>query len=46
MREKEWKIERKLILKKRKIYVSKDKKLALEVIWLHYDVLVAGHRGK
>ena len=25
------------------MYVSKDKKLRLEIIQLHYDILIAGH---
>ena len=41
-----WKIEEKLVLKKGKVYVLKDEKLRAEVIWLHYDVLAAGHRGR
>ena len=40
----EQKIEQKLVLKEKKVYVSKDKKLKLEVIWLHHDILVAGYR--
>jgi len=35
-----------LVLKEGKVYVPKDKKLRVEIIWLHYDVLVAGHREK
>ena len=34
------------MLKERKVYVPKDKKLRAEVIQLHYDVLAAGHRGR
>ena len=41
-----WKIKGKLVLKKRKIYILKNKKLKLEVIQLHYNILVAGHRDK
>ena len=36
----------KLVLKKGKVYVPKDKKLRVEIIWLHHDVLVTGHRGR
>ena len=42
----EQKIEQELVLKEKKVYVSKDKKLRLEVIWLHHDILVAGYREK
>ena len=42
----EWKIEEELVLKEGKVYVPKDEKLRTEIIWLHYDVLMAGHGGK
>ena len=35
-----------LVLKEEKMYVLKDKKLRVEIIWLHHDVLVVGHGGK
>jgi len=41
----EWQIEGELVLKEEKIYVPKDEELRVEIIWLHYDVLVAGHGG-
>jgi len=34
------------VLKKRKLYVPKDKELRGEIIWLHHDTPVAGYRGK
>jgi len=37
---------RRLVLKEEKIYVSKDKALRIEIIWLCYNVLVAGYRGR
>ena len=43
LREKEWKIEGDLVLKKGKVYVPKNKELKIEIIQLHYDVLVAEH---
>ena len=46
LQEKEWKIEGKLVLIKEKVYVPKDKELRVEVIWLHHDVPVVGHRGR
>ena len=45
IRENEWKIEGELVLKEGKVYVPKDEELRAEVIWLHYDVLAAGHGG-
>jgi len=42
----EWKIEGDLVLKEGKIYVPKDRELRAEIIWLHHDVLVAGHGGR
>ena len=35
-----------LILKNRKVYVPKNKKLKTEVIQLYYDILVRGYRGQ
>ena len=34
------------MLKKDKVYMLKDKELRVEIIWLHYNILVVGHRGK
>ena len=42
----EWKIEGDIVLKEGKVYVPKDKELRAEVIWLHQNVPVAGHRGR
>ena len=44
LRGEEWKIEGDLVLKEGKIYVPKDVELRAEIIQLHYDVPVAGHR--
>ena len=44
LRNYEQQIENKLVLKKRKVYVSKDESLRLEIIWLYYDILIAEHR--
>ena len=46
LRGKEWQLERDLVLKKGKVYVLKDEELRVEIIWLHYNVLVAKHGGK
>ena len=41
----EWRIEEDLVLKEGKIYVLKDRKLRLAIIWLHHDIPVAEHGG-
>ena len=41
----EWRIEGDLVLKEGKIYILKDVELRAEIIWLHYNVLAARHRG-
>jgi len=46
VRGKEWQIEGDLVLKEGKVYVPKNKKLRVEIIWLHHDTLVAGHGKK
>ena len=35
-----------LVLKKKKVYMLKDKKLRVEIIQLHHNVLITGSRGK
>ena len=42
----EWKIEGESVLKEEKIYMPKDKKLKLEIIQLHYNILVARYKGR
>ena len=42
----EWQIEGDLVLKKKNVYVPKDKALRVEIIWLYHDILVIGHRGR
>jgi len=34
------------VLKKGKIYVLRDEELRAEIIWLHHNVLAAGHGGR
>jgi len=46
LRGNEWKIEGELVLKEGKVYVLKDEKLRVEIIWLHHDVPAAGHEGR
>ena len=40
LRNDKWQIENKLVLKEEKVYVPKDESLMLEIIWLHYDMLI------
>jgi len=46
LRNEEWREEDGFMLKDRKVYVSKDEELRAEVIQLHHDTLVRGHRGQ
>jgi len=46
LRDEEWKEENGLMLRNKKVYVPKDKKLRAEVIQLHHDMPVGGHRGQ
>jgi len=46
LRDEEWQIEEGLVLKEGKIYVPKDEKLRVEIIWLHHDTPITGHGGQ
>jgi len=46
LRNKEWREEDGLMLKDGKVYMPKDEELRAEVIRLHHDTLVGGHRGQ
>jgi len=46
LRDEEWQMEEGLVLKKRRVYVPKDEKLRVEIIWLHHDTPIAGHGGQ
>ena len=46
LRDEEWQIEEELVLKEGRVYVPKDEKLRVEIIWLHHDMLIAGHGGQ
>jgi len=46
LRDEEWQIEEELVLKEERVYVPKDEKLRVEIIQLHHDTLIAGHRGQ
>ena len=42
----EQQIEEDLVLKEEKVYVSKNEALRTEIIWLHYNVPIAGYEGR
>jgi len=44
MRNKERQIKEELVLKEEKMYIPKNEKLRIEIIQLHYNILVAGHK--
>jgi len=46
LRDEEWQIEEELVLKEERVYMLKDEKLRVEIIWLHHDIPVAGHEGQ
>ena len=46
LRDEEWQIEERLVLKEGRVYVPKDEKLRVEIIQLHHDIPIAGHRGQ
>ena len=46
LRDEEWRQEDGLMLKERKVYIPKDEKLRAEVIRLHHNTPVGGHRGQ
>jgi len=45
LRDKEWREVDSIIYKERKVYMPKDNKLRAEIIKLHHNMLVGGHRG-
>ena len=46
LRGNKWQMEGDLVLKEGKVYISKDKELRAEVIWLYHNVPAAGYGGK
>jgi len=46
LKDEEWREHEGLMLKEGKVYVPKDKKLRAEIIRLHHDMPVGGHRGQ
>ena len=43
LRNEKWQIEDDLLLKEENVYILRDNKLRLEIIWLHHNILIAGH---
>jgi len=46
LRDEEWRKVNSVIYKEEKVYVPKYNKLRAEIIRLHYDMPVGGHRGQ
>ena len=46
LRNEKWQIEDDLVLKEKKVYMLRNKKLRMEIIQLHYDMLIAEHGGQ
>jgi len=46
LKKNEWEIERDLVLKKEKIYILKNKRLRIEVVWLYHNILVAKYKDR
>ena len=46
LRNEKWQIEDDLVLKEKKVYMLRNEKLRMEIIQLHYDILIAGHGGQ
>jgi len=44
LRDKEWREVDGVIYKEGKVYIPRDEKLRVEIIWLHHDILVGEHR--
>jgi len=46
LRDEEWREVDDIMYKERKVYIPKDDKLRAEIIRLHHDMPVGGHRGQ
>jgi len=46
LRNEEWQVEEGLVLKEGRVYIPKDEKLRVEIIWLHYNTPIARHGGQ
>ena len=44
LRNDKWQIEKELVLREGKVYIPKNEKLRLEIIQLHHDIPIVGHR--
>jgi len=44
LRDEEWREKNSLMLRDGKVYILQDEKLRVEVIWLHYNIPIRGHR--
>ena len=40
LRDEKWQIKEGLVLKERRVYVPKDKKLRVEIIWLYHNMTI------
>ena len=45
LRDKEWREVDSIMYKEEKVYVPRDEKLRVEIIQLHYNIPVEGHKG-
>jgi len=46
LRDEEWREVNGIMYKEEKVYVPKDNKLRVEIIRLHHDIPMGGHRGQ
>ena len=46
LRDGEWRKEDSIMLKEEKVYIPRDEVLRTEIIRLHYDISIGGHRGQ
>jgi len=46
LRNEKWREENSIILKEGKVYIPKDKVLRVEIIKLHHNMPIGGHRGQ
>jgi len=46
LRDEEWREVNSIMYKEKKVYVPKDEKLRAEIIRLHHDMPIEGHRGQ
>jgi len=46
LRNKKWQVKKGLVLKEEKVYIPKNEKLRVEIIWLHHNMPIAGYGGQ